>query len=210
MDAVSPASNIDRNKPREEDREPQTTHTAYALYTSPHHPPEVIRLGPVTVLGNGHIMGYFTSTPTSAWGWEWSASLIGELPPPLSRKRPQSRIQIAEADGIDAGCQEATHIAYAINRSPDHPPEWIKIGTVTMLGHGHIIGRFTSVPISAWGFEWLAAPIGEEPPRLTAQEPKKSSQQSRPEPEKPAEKFQPLPGEEDEPQGSFNGGDDAG
>lgn len=100
-----------------------------------------------------------------------------------------------------------THIAYAVYRSPHHPPEWVKLGPITKLENGHIMGRFTSTPTSAWGFEWVAVLIGEEPPPLSADPPPaRTAQQSRPVPAGPAPESAPLPGEER--RGFFSGGDD--
>src|SRR5580693_7707734 len=91
-----------------------------------------------------------------------------------------------------------THTAYAVNRSPDYPPEWVKLGNVTQLENGHILGRFTSTPTSQWGWLWCAVPIGETPPPLSQERtPKRPAQPSRPAPEKPLRESQPLPGEDE-------------
>ena len=123
--------------------------------------------------------------------------------PPLNidrNKRPRGE------DGREPG---PTHMAYAVHRSPQRPPEWVTLGPITRLENGHIMGRFTSIPTSAWGHEWLAVPIGEEPPPLSAEPPaKKPARQSRHEPGKRAPEPEPLPGEDDEPRGMFSGGDD--
>jgi hypothetical protein len=104
---------------------------------------------------------------------------------------------------------QPTHTAYAVNRSPDYPPEWIKLGPVTQLENGHILGRFTSTPTSQWGWQWCAVPIGETPPPLSRERTPKRPPQSRPAPEKPVRETQPLPGEdEDEAQSVFAGADD--
>jgi hypothetical protein len=102
-----------------------------------------------------------------------------------------------------------THIAYALYRAPDYPPEWQKLGPITKLENGHIMGRFTSTPTSAWGFQWLAVPIGEEPPPLSAEPASaRTAQQTRPMPAEPVPESEPLPGEEDEPQDLPGGNDE--
>jgi hypothetical protein len=100
--------------------------------------------------------------------------------------------------------------AYAVNRSQNYPPEWVKLGPVTELKNGHITGRFISTPTSAWGWEWLAVPDGETPPPLAQDRPpKRPAQQSRPAPVKPVRESPPLPGEdEDEARGFFSGDDE--
>jgi hypothetical protein len=91
---------------------------------------------------------------------------------------------------------QPTHTAYAVYRAPDYPPEWNRLGPITQLENGHIMGRFTSTPTSAWGFQWLAVPIGEEPPPLSAEPPlKRAAQHSRPGSVEPAPASEPLPGE---------------
>jgi hypothetical protein len=119
-------------------------------------------------------------------------------PSNISRnKRPPS-----EKTGDDPEPQP-THTAFAVYRAPDYPPEWVKLGPITQLDNGHVIGRFTSTPTSAWGFQWLAVPIGEEPPPLSADPPlKKTAQPSRPGPAKPAPAPEPLPGENDNDPGA--------
>jgi hypothetical protein len=93
---------------------------------------------------------------------------------------------------------EPTHTAYALYRSPDHPPEIIRLGPVIQSEDGHIRGRFTSTPTSSWGWEWHAVPIGEPPPSLPAQRsPNRPSHQSRPAPAKPVRESQRLPGEDE-------------
>ena len=105
--------------------------------------------------------------------------------------------------------QPPTHIAYAVSRTQNYPPEWVKLGPLTVLENGHILGRFPSTPTSAWGWEWLAVPVGETPPPLSQDRPpKRPSQQTRPAPEKPVRNSPPLPGE-DEPQGFFSDSDEA-
>jgi hypothetical protein len=110
-----------------------------------------------------------------------------------------------EADNLEP---EKRYTVYAVTRSPDYPPEWVKLGSVTTLKNGHITGRFTSTPTSAWGWEWLAVPDGETPPPLSQERPpKRPPQQSRPVPAKPVRESQPLPGEDD-PRGFFSGDDE--
>lgn len=104
-------------------------------------------------------------------------------------KRPSSE---KTRDGREP---QPTHIAYAVYRAPDCPPEWVKLGPITELENGHIMGRFISVPTSAWGFQWLAVPIGEEPPPLSAEPPLRTAQQSGSGPAEPAPASEPLPGE---------------
>jgi hypothetical protein len=103
-----------------------------------------------------------------------------------------------------------THTAFAVHRSQDYPPEWVRLGTLTHLKNGHITGRFTGTPTAAWGWEWLAVPVGENPPPLSQERPpKRPAQPSRPAAVTAPRPSQPLPGEdEDEAQSLFSGGDE--
>lgn len=203
MDAYSPHSNLGCSKrpptnQNHDDREPQLTYDAYPVFRTQDHPQESVKLGTVTELANGNILGHFTYTPATVWGCEWHAVPGGEDPPPLLCENEG-------ADGSDPIKDDPklppTHNAYAVNRSPGYPPEWVRLGSVTKLENG-VRGRFTSAPTSAWGWKWLAVPVGEEPPPIAEPPPARRAQQSRPEPEKPIQTFEPLPGEEDEPQKS--------
>jgi len=125
------------------------------------------------------------------------------LPPKIDR------INYPPGETGDGGEPRPTHMAYAVYRSPHYPPDWVTLGPITTLDNGHIMGRFTSTPTSAWGHEWLAVPIGETPPPLSRElPPKRPKQQSRPATAEPMQESQPLPGEEDEPQGFFSGGNE--
>ena len=102
---------------------------------------------------------------------------------------------------------QPTHIAYGICSSPDHPPEIVRLGRITNLKDGDIVGRFTSIPASGWNWEFHAVPIGSDPPAIPDEHPpkKKPAQQSRPLPQGTGQPYEPLPGEEGEPQGLFGG-----
>jgi hypothetical protein len=112
-----------------------------------------------------------------------------------------------EADNLEP---QKKYTAWAVHRTPGYPAEWVRLGSITKLKNGHITGRFTGTPTSAWGWEWLAVPEGETPPPLLQEPPpQRPAQQSRPVPAKPGRESQPLPGEEeDEPLGFFSGGDE--
>lgn len=104
-----------------------------------------------------------------------------------------------------------THNAFTISRPQNHPPEWVRLGPVTMMKNGHGTGYFTATATSHWGWEFLIIPIGEEPPPITAEPlPKRPHRPSPPASATPSRQSQPLPGEEDddEPQGLFGGGDE--
>jgi hypothetical protein len=117
--------------------------------------------------------------------------------------------------GEDGEEPQPSHTAWAINDTPGYDPEWVRCGPVTPLPDGTIMGRFTGLPASSWGWKWYAFPIGTEPPPLPRKrQPKKPAPQSASSPAeaasqlKPARKSDPLPGEEEEePQGLFAGGE---
>jgi hypothetical protein len=114
---------------------------------------------------------------------------------------------------VDTDAQKPpyTHNFFGVCRSPDYPPEWVHCGRLTKLDHDRYTFRFLATPTGLAGWEFLALPIGEDPPALSPQRaPKRPGQSSAPAPTNTAPKSRPLPGEdEDEPQGFFGHGDDS-
>ena len=140
------------------------------------------------------------------------------LPRPIHKKLGAAMAEIIKLT-FGEGDEEPqpTHIAWAINDTPGYDPEWIRCGPVTLLPDGTIMGRFTGLPASSWGWKWYAFAIGTEPPPLPPKrQPIKAALQSASSPAEatsqpaPPHKSEPLPGEEDEePQGFFTGGEES-
>jgi hypothetical protein len=104
-----------------------------------------------------------------------------------------------------------THNFFGVCRSPNYAPEWVKCGRLTELPDNRHTFRFLATPTGSAGWEFLAVPVGEDPPPLTEQpKPKRPGQSSASAPANTATKSRPLPGEDEhEPQAFFGDGDDS-